>query len=61
METDLHREERQPRLWPPSLPPLCDVPWLRFTPGDGDAADPDSRVLSDRDLEEAVKEGERRH
>ncbi len=34
---------------------------LRFQPGDGDATDPDSRVLSDQDLEEAVKEGQKRH
>lgn len=34
---------------------------LRFTPGDGDAADPDSRVLSDEDLKAAVKEGRSRH
>jgi hypothetical protein len=32
---------------------------LRFTPGDGSAADPDERVLSDRDLEQAAAEGER--
>lgn len=33
---------------------------LRFTPSDGDAADPDTRALSDQDLEEAKKEGESR-
>jgi hypothetical protein len=33
---------------------------LRFTPSDGDAADPDTRVLSDQDLETAKKEGESR-
>lgn len=31
---------------------------LRFTAGDAGAADPDSRVLSDEDLERATKEGE---
>ena len=31
---------------------------LRFTPADGEAADPDQRVLSDRDLEQAEREGE---
>jgi hypothetical protein len=31
---------------------------LRFQPGTG-TADPDQRVLSDQDLEQAVKEGER--
>jgi hypothetical protein len=31
---------------------------LRFQPG-ADTADPDQRVLSDQDLEQAVKEGER--
>lgn len=31
---------------------------LRFTPGNGNAADPDARVLSDRELEEAAKEGQ---
>ena len=31
---------------------------LRFQPGT-DTADPDQRVLSDQDLEQAVKEGER--
>jgi hypothetical protein len=30
---------------------------LRFQPGSG-TADPDQRVLSDEDLEQAVKEGE---
>lgn len=33
---------------------------LRFTPGDRSAADPDVRVLSDEELEQAVKEGEGR-
>lgn len=33
---------------------------LKFTPADGDAADPDTRLLSDEDLKEAVREGERR-
>lgn len=33
---------------------------LRFTPGDGDAADPDVRVLSDEDLAAAAREGEAR-
>jgi len=33
---------------------------LRFTPGDGNAADPDVRVLSDEDLAAAVREGEAR-
>ena len=33
---------------------------LHFTPGDRGAADPDDRVLSDEDLENAVKEGEER-
>lgn len=33
---------------------------LHFTPGDHSAADPDSRVLSDADLEQAVREGEQR-
>ena len=33
---------------------------LRFTPGDRGAADPDTRVLSDQDLEQAKKEGESR-
>lgn len=33
---------------------------LRFRPGDGDASDPDNRVLSDQDLEEAIREGQRR-
>jgi hypothetical protein len=33
---------------------------LRFTPGDGGAADPDERLLSDEDLDQAVKEGEGR-
>lgn len=31
---------------------------LRFTAGGADAADPDTRVLSDADLEEAKREGE---
>ncbi|MDA8371175.1 MAG: hypothetical protein M0026_15100 [Nocardiopsaceae bacterium] len=30
---------------------------LRFEPGDEQAADPDSRVLSDQDLEQAAEEG----
>ena len=33
---------------------------VRFTPGNGNAADPDSRVLSDEDLEKAVAEGKAR-
>ena len=33
---------------------------LHFTPSDRGAADPDVRVLSDQDLENAVKEGEAR-
>jgi len=33
---------------------------LRFTPGQGDTADPDQRMLSDNDLEEAMKQGEAR-
>ena len=33
---------------------------LRFTPGDDNAADPDTRLLSDEDLEKAVAEGKRR-
>lgn len=33
---------------------------LHFTPGEGNTADPDERILSDKDLEEAVKEGEAR-
>jgi hypothetical protein len=33
---------------------------LHFAPGNRDAADPDVRVLSDRDLQAAVKEGEAR-
>ncbi len=33
---------------------------LRFTPGDRGATDPDVRVLSEEDLEKAVKEGEER-
>jgi hypothetical protein len=32
---------------------------LRFTPGGGGSADPDTRVLSDQDLERAVEEGRR--
>jgi hypothetical protein len=32
---------------------------LHFTPGTHDTADPDVRILSDQDLEAAVKEGER--
>lgn len=31
---------------------------LRFTPGDRSAADPDTRVLSDEDLEQAAQDGE---
>lgn len=31
---------------------------LRFTPANGDTADPDTRVLSDRDLQMAQEEGE---
>jgi hypothetical protein len=31
---------------------------LHFPPGDGSAADPDLRLLSEEDLEQAVKEGE---
>jgi hypothetical protein len=31
---------------------------LRFTPGNGSAADPDQRVLSDDDLEQAQQEGQ---
>jgi hypothetical protein len=31
---------------------------LRFTPGDASAADPDERMLSDQELEEAAAEGE---
>lgn len=34
---------------------------LHFTPAAGGTADPDSRVLSDKDLEAARQEGERRH
>lgn len=30
---------------------------LRFKPADGDAGDPDSRILSDEELEQAQKEG----
>lgn len=33
---------------------------LKFAPSNGGAADPDTRVLSDEELEEAVKEGEQR-
>lgn len=33
---------------------------LRFTPGDRSAADPDNRVLSAEDLEQAVQEGRER-
>lgn len=33
---------------------------LHFKPGDGSAADPDGRVLSDADLENAMKEGKAR-
>lgn len=34
---------------------------LRFPTGAGETADPDVRILSDDDLEQAVKEGEKRH
>lgn len=33
---------------------------LRFKPYDADAADPDERLLSDRDLQDAVKDGKER-
>ena len=33
---------------------------LRFVPGDRSAADPDTRALSDKDLEQAKREGETR-
>jgi hypothetical protein len=33
---------------------------LRFTPGDRNAADPDTRMLSDEDLAQAVQEGKQR-
>jgi hypothetical protein len=33
---------------------------LRFTPSQGDTADPDVRMLSHKGLEEAVKEGKAR-
>ena len=33
---------------------------LHFAPGDRDAADPDVRILSDEDLENALKEGKER-
>jgi hypothetical protein len=33
---------------------------LHFTPANGDAADPDERVLSDEDLKRAEEEGKRR-
>ncbi|RWJ04932.1 MAG: hypothetical protein EOR25_30070 [Mesorhizobium sp.] len=33
---------------------------LRFTPGDSSAADPDVRILSDEDLENAKREGKER-
>lgn len=33
---------------------------LRFTPGDRSAADPDERMLSDKDLEQAAEEGKNR-
>ena len=33
---------------------------LHFTPADGEAADPDTRILSDQDLEQAVQEGKER-
>src|SRR5690606_21254082 len=32
---------------------------LRFSPGDGNTADPDQRILSDEDLRKAVEEGKR--
>ena len=32
---------------------------LRFEPGDGDAPDPDQRVVSDQDLQQAEDEGKR--
>lgn len=31
---------------------------LHFAPGDGHAGDPDVRILSDKDLEAAAKEGQ---
>lgn len=34
---------------------------LRFAPADASAADPDTRLLSDEDLEEAKREGEQTH
>lgn len=34
---------------------------LRFTPDDRSAADPDTRVLSDEDLEAAIEEGKKRN
>jgi hypothetical protein len=37
----------------------CFMEQLRFQPGTG-IADPDQRVLSDQDLEEAVEEGRQR-
>jgi hypothetical protein len=33
---------------------------LRFSPGDRSAADPDTRVLSDQDLQAAAEEGKQR-
>jgi hypothetical protein len=33
---------------------------LHFTLGDGNAANPDTRVLSEEDLEKAAREGEER-
>lgn len=33
---------------------------LRFTPGDGNTSDVDTRILSDDDLEQAVEEGKGR-
>lgn len=33
---------------------------LRFTPDSGDTGDPDTRVLSDQELEEAKQEGKER-
>ncbi|MGR6034858.1 MAG: hypothetical protein ACU4EQ_02800 [Candidatus Nitrosoglobus sp.] len=34
---------------------------LRFSPDEGTAADPDTRILSDDDLQEAAREGKERH
>ncbi|HEX5513002.1 MAG TPA: hypothetical protein VFY81_01270 [Gammaproteobacteria bacterium] len=41
--------------------PTPYIDGLRFQPEAGNAADPDTRLLSDADLEAASKEGERRH